>query len=76
MRIAKLDALRAWQLILAVVGIGVVTALFVWGLVWVAWTIRPLLAAAAAITAVCWVLYLLRRHRQSREWVGEEWLGS
>jgi hypothetical protein len=76
MRIAKLDALKPWQLMLALVGLGVATALVVWCLIWVVWTIRPLLAAAAALAAVGWVLYALHRHRRSREWAGEEWLGS
>jgi hypothetical protein len=76
MRIAKLNALKAWQLMLALVGMGVVTALVVWAVVWVMWTIRPLLAAGAALAAVGWVLYSLHRHRRSREWSDEEWLGS
>jgi len=76
MKIAKLDALRAWQLMLALVGLGVGTALAVWGFVWVIWTIRPLVAGAAAILAVAWTLYAIHRHRRSEEWHGEEWLGS
>jgi fatty acid desaturase len=76
MRIEKLDALKAWQLVLALVGLGVVTALVVWGLVWVIWMIRPLLAAAAAFATVAWTLYALRRHRRSREWSDHEWIGS
>ncbi len=76
MRIAKLNALKAWQLMLALVGLGVVTALVVWALVWVMWTIRPLLAAAVALTVVGWVLYSLHRYRRSSEWSDEEWLGS
>jgi hypothetical protein len=76
MRIAKLNALKAWQLILALVGLGVVTALVVWALVWVMWAIRPLLAAAVALTVVGWVLYSLHRYRRGREWSDEEWLGS
>ena len=76
MRIAKLNALKAWQLVLALVGLGVVTALVVWALVWVMWTIRPLLAAAVALTVVGWVLYSLHRYRRSSAWSDEEWLGS
>lgn len=76
MRIEKLDALKAWQLMLALLGLGVVTALIAWGLIWVIWTIRPLLAAAAALATVGWTLYALHRHRRSRDWSGEEWIGS
>jgi len=76
MRIAKLDALKAWQLTLALLGLGVVTALIVWAFVWVIWTIRPFLAAASAVAAVGWVLYSIHRHRRSPDWAGEEWLGS
>ena len=76
MRIAKLNALKAWQLMLALASLGVVTALVVWALVWVMWTIRPLLAAAVALTVVGWVLYSLHRHRRSRRWSDEGWLGS
>jgi len=76
MKIEKLDALKAWQLLLALLGLGVVTALAVWGLVWVIWTIRPLLAAAVGFGAVTWTLYALHRFRRSREWRGQEWLGS
>jgi membrane protein YdbS with pleckstrin-like domain len=76
MKIEKLDALKAWQLMLAVLGLGVVTALIVWAFVWVLWTIRPFLAAAAAVSAVVWVLVALHRHRRDREWSGQEWIGS
>ena len=76
MSIAKLAALKAWQLMLALLGLGVATALVVYGLVWVVWTIRPLLAAAAGIAAVGWVLYVLHRFRRRREFAGEEWIGS
>ena len=76
MRIAKLNALKAWQLMLALASLGFVTALVVWALVWVMWTIRPLLAAAVALTVVGSVLYSLHRHRRSRRWSDEEWLGS
>jgi hypothetical protein len=48
----------------------------VWAFVWVLWTIRPFLAAAAAVSAVGWVLYLLHRHRRGRDWSGQEWIGS
>lgn len=76
MRIAKLDALKGWQLMLILLGLGVVTALIVWAFVWVIWTIRPFLAAASAIVAVGWVLHSIHRHRRSRDWSGQEWLGS
>jgi len=66
----KLDALKAWQLLLALLAMGVAAALTAWGLVWVAWTIRPLLAAAAAIGSVAWTLFALHRHRQDSDWVG------
>jgi fatty acid desaturase len=76
MRIGKLDALKTWQLTLAMVGLGVVIALAVWGSVWVLWTVRPLLAAGAALAAVGRTLYALHRHRRSRDWSGSEWIGS
>ena len=43
MKIERLEALKAWQLALALLGLGVGTALSVWALVWVIWTIRPFL---------------------------------
>jgi len=76
MGITRLDALKAWQLTLALLGLGVVTALSVWLLVWVIWTIRPFLAAAAAVSAVSWVLVRLHRHRRGRDWSDQEWVGS
>ena len=76
MRIGKLDALKAWQLTVALLGLGVVTALTVWLFVWVLWTIRPFLAAAAAVSSVGWVLVNLHRHRRSRDWSDQEWIGS
>lgn len=76
MRIQKLDTLKAWQLMLVLLGLGVVTALIVWGLVWVVWTIRPLLALAAGLCAVSWVLHALHRHRRSRDSARKEWIGS
>jgi len=76
MKIEKLDALKAWQLLVALLALGVGAALVVWGLVWVIWMIRPVLAAAAAFGAVGWTLYALFRFRRSREWSGQEWLGS
>jgi fatty acid desaturase len=76
MKIEKLDALKAWQLLLALLGLGVVTALTVWGIVWVMWTIRPALAAAGAVVAVAWTLRALHRHRRNRDWAGSEWIGS
>jgi len=76
MKIEKLEALKAWQLLLALLALGVGVALAVWGLVWVIWMIRPILAAAAAFAAVGWTLYALHRRRRSAEWRGQEWLGS
>ncbi len=76
MRIRKLDALKAWQLMAVLLGLGVVTALSVWLLVWVIWTVRPFLAAAAAVSAVGWVLVNLHRHRRGRDWSDQEWIGS
>jgi hypothetical protein len=76
MSIAKLDALKAWQLMLGLVALGVATALVAYGLVWVIWTIRPLLAAAVGIGAVTWILYSLHRYRRRRELAGQEWIGS
>lgn len=76
MKIEKLDALKAWQLALALLGLGVVTALIVWAFVWVLWTIRPFLAAGAAVSAVGWLLLALHRHRRDREWSSQEWIGS
>jgi uncharacterized membrane protein len=76
MTIEKLEALKAWQLMLALLALGVGVALVVWGLVWVLWMIRPLLAAAGGLGAVGWTLYVLRRHRRREEWSGQEWLGS
>ena len=76
MRIAKLDALNAWQLTVAMLGLGVVTALSVWAFVWVLWAIRPFLAAAAAVTVVGRALFAVHRHRRGRDWSGQEWIGS
>lgn len=76
MTIEKLDALKAWQLVLALLAMGVAAALAAWVLVWVIWTIRPFLAAAAAVGLVVWVLHRLYRRRRSEEWHGSEWIGS
>jgi hypothetical protein len=76
MGIKKLDALKGWQLSLAMLGLGVVIALAVWGSVWILWTIRPLLAAGAALAVVARTLHALHRHRRSRDWSGSEWIGS
>src|SRR5262249_19737989 len=76
MRLAKLAALKPWQLMLALIFLGVATALAVYVLVWVVWPTRPLLAAAAGMGVVTWILYPLHRHRRSRELAGEEWIGS
>jgi hypothetical protein len=76
MRIQRLDMLKAWQLMLALLGLGVATALVVWGLVWVVWTIRPFVAAAAAVVVVGWVLSALHRFRRNRDWSRQDWIGS
>jgi hypothetical protein len=73
---AKLAALNAQQLIAVLLALGAAAALVVWGLVWVMWTIRPLLAAPASLAAVAGALYALRRHRLSADWHSQEWLGS
>jgi hypothetical protein len=76
MRLAKLAALKPWQLMLALVALGVATALAVYVLVWVVWTIRPLLAAACGLGVVTWLLYAIHRYRRGRELAGDEWIGS
>jgi hypothetical protein len=76
MGIKKLDALNSWQLTLAMLALGVVVALAAWGSVWILWTIRPLLAAGAALAVVGRTLYALHRHRRGRDWTGSEWIGS
>jgi hypothetical protein len=76
MRIQKLETLKAWQLTLTLLGLGVVTALVVWGLIWVIWTIRSFVTVAAAVLVVGWVLAALHRSRRSRKWSGQEWIGS
>jgi hypothetical protein len=73
---AKLAALNAWQLMVTLLALATAAALAVWALVWVMWTIRPVLAAAAALLAVGWTLVGLRRHRARADWHGEEWIGS
>ena len=72
----RLTRLNGWQLLAALLGIGLATALAVWGGVWVLWTIRPILAALSAVGAVAWITFALRRHRSRTDWRGEEWLGS
>jgi Flp pilus assembly protein TadB len=72
----KLAALNVWQLLVALLALAAGVGLAVWGVVWVVWTIRPLLACAAALTAVGWVLYALRRHRARADWQADGWIGS
>lgn len=72
----RLNRLNGWQLLAALLGIGLVVALGVWCLVWVFWTIRPILATVSALGVVAWIMYALRRHRSRSEYRGEEWLGS
>lgn len=73
---AKLAALNPWQRMIVLLALGAAAALAVWGVVWVAWTVRPLLAAAGALATVGWVLVGLRRHRARDDWHGKEWIGS
>jgi hypothetical protein len=73
---AKLAALNHWQRMIVLLALGTATALAVWCLVWVAWTVRPLLAAAAAFAVVGWLIVALRRHRSRTDWHEEEWIGS
>jgi len=72
----RLNRLNRWQLSSALLGIGLGTGVAVWAIVWVAWTIRPILAAACALIAVGWTTYGLRRHRDLDRRRSEEWLGS
>ena len=73
---AKLAALNPWQRLIVLVVFGAAVAITVWCLVWVVWTIRPLLTAAAGLAAVTWVLIALRRHRARNDWHGVVWIGS
>ncbi len=73
---AKLAALNAPRLIAVLLALATAAGLTIWGLVWVMWTIRPLLAAAASLAAAYGALYAVRRHRLSADWRGKEWLGS
>ena len=73
---AKLVALNCWQLMLVALAVASAAALGVWGLVWVVWMIRPLLAAAASLAAVTGMLYARRRHRLNADWHAKEWIGS
>jgi hypothetical protein len=73
---AKLAALKAWQLICVLLALATAAAFTVWAVIWFAWTIRPLLVAAAALTAVVWTLYSIRRHRATTDWQAKEWIGS
>jgi len=73
---AKLAALKVWQLLCALLALATAVAFGVWAVIWFAWTIRPLLAAAAALTAVAWTLYAIRRYRARVGWQAEEWIGS
>ena len=72
---AKLAALNAWQFLCFLLALATAVGLSVWALIWFAWTIRPLLAAAAALIAVVWTLYAVRRYRTRVGWQAEEWLG-
>jgi hypothetical protein len=72
----KLHSLNGWQLLVFLIALGTAVALSVWALVWVMWTIRPLLAVAAAFTAVAWTLRALRNHRSRADWQANDWIGS
>ena len=72
----KLAELNAWRLMVVVVALAAAAGLGVWVLVWVMWTIRPLLAAAASLGAAGWVLYAVRHHRLRAHWRAEQWLDS
>jgi hypothetical protein len=72
----RLNRLNAWQLLAVLLGLGLGAGLTVWALIWVLWTIRPILAAVAAFGTVGWLVYALRHYRRGEEWRGEEWLGS
>ena len=63
---SKLAALNAWELMVVLLAVATAAALAVWGLVWVMWTVRPLLAAAASLAAVCGVLYAVRTASSER----------
>ena len=76
MDMARLAGLNAWRLTLVVLALATAGGFAVWGLVWVMWTIRPLLAVAASLGAAGWVLYAVRRHRLDVDWRDNEWLGS
>jgi hypothetical protein len=74
---AKLASLNGWELLLVLLALATATAFGVWGVVWVMWTVRPLLTGAAALTAVALTLRALRRHRTTEEWKSaNDWLGS
>jgi hypothetical protein len=73
---AKLASLNAWQLLIVLIALAAAVGLGVWALVWVVWTIRPLLTAAAVLGAVTGVLLALRRHRLREGWHEKEWIGS
>ena len=73
---AKLASLSAWKLPVVLLALATAIALSIWTVVWVMWIIRPLLAVAAALTAVAWTLRAVRRDRSSKELSANEWTGS
>jgi hypothetical protein len=75
-RVAKLASLKPWELLIVLLALATAIALSVWTAVWVMWIIRPLLAGAAALTAVAWTLRARRRQRSNEEWTANEWIGS
>lgn len=74
---AKLASLNGWELLLVLVALATAVAFSVWAVVWVMWTIRPLLTAGAAVTSVAFTLRALRHHRATEKWKStDEWIGS
>jgi fatty acid desaturase len=73
---ARLSSLNGWQLLAFLLALATAVGFAVWAIVWVMWTIRPLLVAAAALAAVALTLRALRHHRANNDWQAEEWIGS
>lgn len=72
----KLDTLEGWRLVLLLLALALAVGLGIWALVWVAWTIRPLLAGSASVGVAAWALHARRRHRLEESWRGDEWIAS
>ena len=74
---SKLASLNSWELLLVLLALATAVGFGVWAIVWVMWTIRPLLACASAVAAVAWTLRALRHHRASEEWKStNDWISS